>query len=151
MRYRQAATDAGLEPWRRAPYEPGIRARSPAAVPMLRSLFVLDALPYPPLGGQQLRYRQAIEALLPLGPVTLLLLGEDVPAPAGAPPCLRLAAEVPHDWRYRLGRLLGPRGKRGSGTTPAPSSAWPAGPPRRTSQHQRGVGAPIHIPTPRKF
>ena len=41
---------------------------------MIRSLVVLDRLPYPPMGGQQLRYRQAIEALSRLGPVTLLLL-----------------------------------------------------------------------------
>ena len=39
---------------------------------MLRSLIVLDHVPYPPIGGQQLRYRQTIEALSRLGETKLL-------------------------------------------------------------------------------
>ena len=49
--------------------------------PVLRSLIVLDHAPYPPIGGQQLRYRQTIEALGRLGEVRLLCLA---PAKAAA-------------------------------------------------------------------
>ena len=47
---------------------------------MPRSLIVLDQIPYPPIGGQQLRYRQTIEALARLGEVRLLCLA---PSAAG--------------------------------------------------------------------
>ena len=82
---------------------------------VIRSLLVLDALPYPPCGGQQLRYRQAIEALLPLGPMTLLLLDAAARAQGGAagiPPVVRLDPEVARSWHYRWVRLLGPWAKR---------------------------------------
>jgi glycosyltransferase involved in cell wall biosynthesis len=82
---------------------------------MVTSVVVLDRLPYPPLGGQQLRYRQAIEALRRLGPVMLLLLSRDAPvgeAAAGQPHAVHLDPEVPHGRLYRWARLLGPRGKK---------------------------------------
>ena len=84
---------------------------------MVASVVVLDRLPYPPLGGQQLRYRQAIEALRQLGPVTLLLLSAEVPMvdepAAGQPPrVVRLDPEVAHGRRYRWARLLGRHGKK---------------------------------------
>lgn len=79
---------------------------------MTRSLVVLDRLPYPPMGGQQLRYRQAIEALLGLGPVTLLLLGR----PGGAaPPGIELVTADPEPDRslaHRWASVLGRRGKK---------------------------------------
>lgn len=81
---------------------------------VLRSLVALDALPYPPIGGQQLRYRQAIEALAALGPVTLLLLGDE-PETSGAPglpPFVRLDPEPPRSLAYRWARFLGPSIKK---------------------------------------
>jgi glycosyltransferase involved in cell wall biosynthesis len=87
------------------------------AVParMTRSLVVLDRVPYPAIGGQQLRYRQCIEALRALGPVTLLCLRsrhDDVPpVPADAPPVRRVNLRTPRTLAYRWARLLGPRGK----------------------------------------
>jgi polysaccharide biosynthesis protein PslH len=51
------------------------RAKTPEATSVLRSLIVVDGVPYPPIGGQQLRYRQTIEALGRLGEVQLLCFG----------------------------------------------------------------------------
>lgn len=76
---------------------------------MTRSLVILDRLPYPPMGGQQLRYRQSIEALLALGRVTLLLLGGR--NAGGVPADLELVTAEPatdrssaHRWAAVLGR-----------------------------------------------
>lgn len=98
----------------------------------MRSLVILDRLPYPPIGGQQLRYRQAIEALRGLGPVTLLLLARAAPEPApdAAPPWVRFEPEVSHGWLYRAGRWLGPRGKK----------AWRA---RLRARHLQGLRVQI--------
>ncbi|MFO1074531.1 MAG: glycosyltransferase [Geminicoccaceae bacterium] len=100
---------------------------------MIRSLIILDSLPYPPRGGQQLRYRQAIDALLPLGPVTLLLLADARQADIldeAVPPVLRLDPQVPRSWHYRWARLLGPLGK----------AAWRA---RLRRRHQAALQAVI--------
>jgi glycosyltransferase involved in cell wall biosynthesis len=79
-----------------------------------RSLVVIDQPPYPPLGGQQLRYRQAIEALAALGPVTLLSLwtGEDAAPAAAGLSMVRVDPRTPRTRAYRWARYLGPRGKK---------------------------------------
>jgi glycosyltransferase involved in cell wall biosynthesis len=82
---------------------------------LTRSLVILDRLPYPPIGGQQLRYRQAIEALRTLGPVTLLSLeagAREAGPPPGCPPLVRLDPKPPHTFLYRWAKLLGPHGKK---------------------------------------
>lgn len=82
---------------------------------MTRSLVVLDRLPYPPMGGQQLRYRQAIEALSQLGPVTLLLLGS-ARAVDGAhhpvPRTIEVDPQIPRRGLYRWSGALGARAKK---------------------------------------
>src|SRR5215204_6889840 len=41
---------------------PANAANPPRRTPVLRSCIIVDRIPYPPIGGQQLRYRQTIEA-----------------------------------------------------------------------------------------
>lgn len=82
---------------------------------MTRSLVILDRLPYPPIGGQQLRYRQTIEALQALGPVTILSLaaqGGEAPLPGGCPPVARIDPKPPRTLLYRGATLLGPHLKK---------------------------------------
>lgn len=83
---------------------------------MLRSLIVLDQIPYPPIGGQQLRYRQTIEALARLGEVRLLCLASTAAGTGlqpGQPPVTFLDPKPPKSALAFAAGLLAPQLKMG--------------------------------------
>ena len=83
---------------------------------MLRSLIVLDQIPYPPIGGQQLRYRQTIEALARLGEVRLLCLtptAAGIGRQSGQPPVTFLDPKPPKSALAFAAGLLAPQLKTG--------------------------------------
>ncbi|MFL5332739.1 MAG: glycosyltransferase family 4 protein [Geminicoccaceae bacterium] len=88
------------------------RAKTPEATSVLRSLIVLDGVPYPPIGGQQLRYRQTIEALSRLGEVQLLCFGRpgsQIHQRPGQPTSVWLNPKPPKSVLHACTGLVAPR------------------------------------------